>query len=247
MTTRFLKELVTFPMFILALPLTPLFLIYIKLENDRFLSSHEKILAELKKIGLLKELLGYAITDLGIKFSALNTGKKKHEIIWEIKYNLSKKKADTFLGKYVNFIFSLKEEDKQPIVCVQIDKNGGLKFDDAQQLIFLLPHELGHLENELEKSQQCSPQRHNLCLKDELFATLKGIKILMKLGYSLDFQALAKQWVGHEIMTCRCLDCIEDTSCQKDLDKLLSVSQKKDKCYTVTMYHEAIFQAINDL
>jgi len=240
MVGRIIKEIVTFPLFLLVVLMTPVLAIGIKSFNNELKENHKKVLAALQKETELKRLLDYALS-LGIKFS-IHGEKKKKGATWYIRLNSYRPKGQTLLGKYNNFLSTFDYRNKQPIIYVQTGADGNLQPPETMQLIYFLSHELGHVIN--REKNYCERKR-NPCLKDELMATLRGIKTLMALGYDYDFPCLAEQWTTSELMTLRCAECIGDVSCQEQLEGPLSISQEKDNTYTIN--YENIFEAVDNV
>jgi len=229
---RIIKEIVTFPVFLLVVIMTPILAIGIKSFNNELKENHKKVLSALQKEKELKRLLDYALT-LGIKFSIHNK-KLKNLMMWYVLHNSPRPKGTTLLARYVDFLSTFDETIKQPVVYVHMDRKNNLLPPDKMQLFKFLSHELGHIRNGNTKLDRCSSKRRNPCFRDELFATLEGEQILKELGYDFDYPALRRRWAEDEIRSIRCIACVEDEQCRTALDDLLTITQK-DNAYTLNL------------
>lgn len=245
MIRRLLKEIVAFPLLALNLCISPLIVLGIWISNTQFRRTHQEIVTVLEKNESLEKLLAYA-REQNVLFSK-HRKQVKGGWFWSIVW-IPPSRTDTLLGKYNAFLGSIDDARHRPVIYVQVNKTGNIQPKNDMLRVHFLSHELGHLRNEYKGRKKCSWAQRKTCLKDELLATLAGIKILMELGYSLDFPSLAYQWTTSELMTGRCVECIRNALCQDALKDLLAISPPEEKTATAhTVNYNNIFEAVNDL
>ncbi len=243
MLKRLLAETLTFPFLFVMLPFFPLMLLLIRTSNATLKKNHEKVINELKKHDILERLLAYTLRE-NVWFSA-HEKKPKENYFWSVSLGPIFRFPQTLLGAYLEFLKRIEHREADPVISVQMDRNGTIEPQGESQLLHFLSHELGHVRNWRRGIGKCSSPKHRTCLKDELLATLAGIKILVELGYRCDFAGIARDWTLLELWTGRCAECIKNPSCRKALEGLLSISQNEDKSHTVN--YDTIWNASDGL
>jgi len=225
---RLKEEMVYFPVFIAALLLTPVMIISIASANRELKNNHRKVIAILTRDRAFRKLLRHALA-LDVKFSIHHKKLKRQDVSWEIICSPPAPYTKQALaGRYLNFLFSFGTALAHPVIRVQIDHRGRLKPSSRIDRLWFLSHELGHLARHQKGQGRCSWGKRRHCFRDELSATLEGIKILKDLGYTLNFSALAQRAFYEESITGRCFSCINDARCRNVLSELLSFTRQKE-------------------
>lgn len=170
-------------------------------------------------------LLRYA-ESLGIKFQRNDRDDIEKEVTWRAHYPEDVECRGWLLTKYIQFLDRFEEEGKCFIIDVALSKDGKtIKPEPGDERIYFLVHEIGHIENAnvgLLGLPDCPDRiQNNPCAKSEILASVRGINILIKLGYlarSPALDSILENWVEREAR--RCPNCLSNPACQAELREL---------------------------